>query len=112
MTRLEIAGLACLIFVVWFTWYEASKKSQGDGQTKRMSLLEAWANIFIGFALNFACNFWIIPEMTDGATLKAANNFWGGAIFTAVSMLRQYTIRRFFNTHIHRFAVWCVTRFA
>lgn len=108
---LELLGLASMAFVLWFTWYEATRRAAGPGQSKGMSLLEAWVNIAIGFTINFVANFWLIPLMT-GVELPHAANFWGGWVYTTISLLRQYTIRRFFNSHIHRFTEWAVRRFA
>jgi ABC-type Fe3+ transport system permease subunit len=111
MNDLTQLGILSMIFCVWFTWYEASKKEQGTGQSKRMSLAEAWTNIIIGFTINFIANFWLIPMMT-GVDLPHSANFWGGWVYTTVSMLRTYTIRRFFNSHIQRFIQWVAGRFA
>ncbi|HYF16314.1 MAG TPA: hypothetical protein VEA40_00495 [Ramlibacter sp.] len=111
MNTLTFLGLSSMVFVVWFTWREATAKDQGDEQTKRMSLIEAWSNVCIGFTINFVANLWLLPLMTSGQ-LTHASNFWGGWVYTTISMLRQYTIRRFFNSHIRRFAAWVARRFA
>lgn len=105
MSTLEFLGLVSMAFVVWFTWNEARAKEQGDGQSKRMSLAEAWTNIVIGFSINFVANHWLIPMMS-GVQLPNMANFWGGWVYTTISMLRQYAIRRFFNSHIRRFILW------
>lgn len=112
MRPVEFWGLLSMAFVTWFTWFEATRKNQGSGQTKRMSLVEAWANIVLGFSVNLVGNIVIIPMMTDGHGATLAGNFWGGWIFTTVSLVRQYSIRRFFSNHIHRFAAWVTSRFA
>lgn len=103
MTTLSLLGFTSMLFVVWFTWHEAMKKDAGVGQSKRASLVEAWTNIVIGFSINFVANLWLIPLMT-GVALPHSANFWGGWIYTTISILRQYTIRRWFNQRIHLFA--------
>jgi len=65
-------------------------------QTKFGSFVEAWANIFVGFTVNFAANLAILPLFGfTGLTLW--KNFQIGVLFTGVSLLRQYILRRFFN---------------
>ena len=105
MTTLETLGLLSMLFVGVFTWREATVKDSGIGQSRRMSLAEAWTNIVIGFSINFLANLWIVPMMT-GVGLSSASNFWGGWIYTTISMLRQYFIRRFFNAHLRKFILW------
>jgi len=105
---LTILGMASMAFVVWFTWYEATRKDQGKGQSRRMSLAEAWTNIAIGLSINYVSNIWMIPLMADKTDVPISwwNYWWGGWVFTTISMFRQYTIRRFFNSHIQRFIEW------
>jgi hypothetical protein len=105
MSTIATLGMMSMLFVVWFTWCEAMAKDDGTGQSKRMSLAEAWTNIVIGFSINFTANLWIIPAMT-GVELAHTANFWGGWVYTTVSITRQYVLRRFFNSHIHRFIWW------
>lgn len=109
MNHLTMLGLISMLFVLCFTWHEAATKDQGTGQLKRMSLIEAWTNIVIGFGINFVANLWVIPLMT-GLPLEHSANFWGGWIYTTISMLRQYILRRFFNAHIHRFVWWASSK--
>lgn len=101
MSSIEFMGIASMLFVGWFTWNEAKKKDEGDGQSKRASLVEAWTNIVIGFTVNFVANFWLIPMMT-GVDLPHSANFWGGWVYTTVSIVRQYVIRRWFNAQLTR----------
>ena len=65
-------------------------------QTKIGSFVEAWANIAIGFAVNWTANMLILP-LFGFTTLTAAKAFGIGLAFTAVSLTRQYILRRFFN---------------
>jgi hypothetical protein len=98
MTILSALGLLSLAFVAVFT-YKAYVASPGVGQSPRSAIIEAWLNIAIGFAINFSANFAILPMV--GAEVTAANNFWMGWIYTAISMVRQYAIRRWFNGRLH-----------
>ena len=65
-------------------------------QTKMGSIIEAWANIAVGFTINFIANLIILPLFGFGA-LTLANNFKIGVIFTFISLARQYVLRRWFN---------------
>lgn len=65
-------------------------------QTKVGSFVEAWANIVIGFAVNWTANMLILP-LFGFTTLTAAKAFGIGLAFTGVSLVRQYVLRRYFN---------------
>jgi len=65
------------------------------GQSKRHSWLEAWANIVIGFAINYAANLVILPLF--GFHIGLLDNFYMGLLYTCVSLVRQYALRRYFN---------------
>lgn len=65
-------------------------------QTRLGSFIEAWANIAVGFGVNWTCNMVFLP-MFGFSTLTAATAFWIGCVFTAVSLVRQYILRRWFN---------------
>lgn len=99
---IEILGAVSMAFVIGFT-ANAYRQSATSGQSPRESIIEAWVNIAIGFAINFIANLVIIPMMT-GAHLSLANNFWGGWVYTAIALVRQYAIRRWFNNRIHELA--------
>jgi hypothetical protein len=90
-------GVVSAVFVAAFTCHQVFHQDQGKGQTKREAMVEAWTNIVIGFSINYAANLLLLPMV--GAELTAANNFWLGWTYTAVSIVRQYVIRRWFNTH-------------
>lgn len=64
-------------------------------QTKFGSFLEAWANIGVGFAVNWCANMVILPMF--GFELSGTTAFEIGLWFTAVSLARQYALRRWFN---------------
>lgn len=65
-------------------------------QTKLGSILEAWANIFIGFGINFMANILILP-MFGFKTLTLGKNFEIGLLYTIISLVRSYYLRRMFN---------------
>ncbi len=65
-------------------------------QTRFGSFVEAWANIAVGFAINFTANMIFLP-LFGFSTLTAAKAFGIGLVFTAISLIRQYVLRRWFN---------------
>lgn len=65
-------------------------------QTRLGSFAEAWANIAIGFAINWTANMVFLP-MFGFTTLTAAKAFGIGLVFTGISLARQYVLRRWFN---------------
>lgn len=78
-------------------------------QSRLSSLYEAFINIVIGFAINFLANIWLIPAFTVGndghpAHLSFVANWWMGLCYTAISLVRSYTIRRWFNARITAFS--------
>lgn len=67
-------------------------------QTRVGSFVEAWANIGIGFAINFTANLLILP-LFGFSTLTSLKAFEIGLVFTVISLCRSYCLRRFF-THL------------
>ncbi len=49
--------------------------------------------------MNWAANWLILPLV--GASFTALENFWMGWIYTSISIIRQYAIRRWFNARLH-----------
>lgn len=64
-------------------------------QTKLGSFVEAWANIAVGFAINFTANMLVLPLF--GFAITAGKAFGIGLIFTVISLVRSYVLRRWFN---------------
>jgi hypothetical protein len=64
-------------------------------QTRLGSFAEAWANIAVGFAINFVANLLVWPLF--GLSMGARVAFLGGVIFTVISLVRSYVLRRWFN---------------
>lgn len=94
MSTLAILGIASFLFVVGFT-ARAYRNNTGIGQTPRGAIIEAWVNIGIGFTVNFLSNFLLLPLV--GAEFTAGQNFALGWIYTAISIVRAYCVRRWFN---------------
>jgi hypothetical protein len=103
-------GAASMAFVVWFTWRAYTGPDVGVGQSRRASIIEAWTNIAIGFTLNYLANLVLLPLMTEGGHLSLMDNLWGGWVYTAISIARQFAIRRWFNSR--RFADWLASLLA
>lgn len=99
---LTTLGIASVVFVAAFTWRTVTKTG-GDVAARREAIIEAWVNIFIGFGINFIVNMVLLPMMTQGGRVDPVANFWGGWVYTAVSVLRQYAIRRWFDTRLQAF---------
>lgn len=64
-------------------------------QTKFGSFVEAWANIAVGFTINFTANMLVLPLF--GFNVTGTQAFGIGLIFTVISLARQYVLRRWFN---------------
>jgi hypothetical protein len=64
-------------------------------QTRMGSFVEAWANILVGFGINYAANLLVLPWF--GFHVTAGQAFGIGLIFTAISLARSYVLRRWFN---------------
>lgn len=65
-------------------------------QTKIGSFAEAWLNIAIGFGINFTANLLILP-LFGFHTLTLEKNFAIGILYTVISLVRSYCLRRWFN---------------
>lgn len=71
-------------------------------QTRLGSLIEVCINIAIGFAINWIANIYILPLY--GFNITGGQAFSLGLLFTAISVVRSYIIRRWFNALLHRAA--------
>ena len=101
MSTLDTLGTASFVFVVLFTWHAATR-NHTHGQSPRSAIVESWLNICVGFSVNFVANVWLLPLV--GAVFTSGENFALGWIYTAISIVRQYVIRRWFNARLHRIA--------
>lgn len=68
-------------------------------QTRLGSLIEVLFNIAIGFAINWVANIYILPLY--GFQITGGQAFSMGLIFTVISVVRSYVIRRWFNARLH-----------
>jgi len=64
-------------------------------QTRAMSLVEASANVAVGYGVAVVTQ--ILVFSLFGLTTTIAENMAMGAIFTVVSILRSFTLRRVFE---------------
>lgn len=64
-------------------------------QTRLGSFIESWANVAVGFAINWCANMLILPLF--GFHVTGAQAFNIGVIFTVISVVRSYALRRAFN---------------
>ena len=64
-------------------------------QSRTMSLVEALANVLVGYGVAFATQVMVFPLFGLHASLD--QNLAIGLIFTIVSLVRSYILRRVFN---------------
>jgi len=64
-------------------------------QLKRWSLTESVCNIIVGYTINLLANFVIFPLWGWHITLR--QNIEIGVIYTIISLVRSYCLRRLFN---------------
>lgn len=72
-------------------------------QSRVGSLIEVSVNIAIGFAINWVANLCILPLFGFNVTGTQAFNM--GLIFTVISVVRSYVVRRWFERRIHQAAL-------
>jgi hypothetical protein len=64
-------------------------------QSRLMSAVEASFNVLIGYFVSVLANILILPLF--GYDVTVADSFAIGLAFTAVSLVRSYALRRWFN---------------
>jgi len=64
-------------------------------QSKRMSLVESLTNVVVGYGINCAAQAIIFPWF--GIRIPISHNLTIGLIFTVISIVRSYCLRRAFN---------------
>ncbi len=72
-----------------------SDHGRHERQTHLGSFIEAWANIGVGFVINWCANMLIFPLFGFAVTARGA--FEIGLVFTIISLVRSYALRRVFN---------------
>ncbi len=66
------------------------------GQSRLGSFIESWANIAVGFTISYFANWLILPAFGFHG-MTATQNFEMVMIFTILSLIRSFALRRFFN---------------
>lgn len=69
-------------------------------QSRRHSALESVANVAIGYGVAVASQIVIFPMF--GIHIPLGDNLLIGLWFTAISIMRSYALRRWFNGFTHR----------
>ena len=64
-------------------------------QSRRMSLVEALANVVVGYGIAVITQVVVFPLF--GLQASLAQNLGIGAVFTVVSLVRGYVLRRLFE---------------
>lgn len=64
-------------------------------QSKRMSFLESLINVAVGYGVAVTAQIAVFPLF--GLYVPLTDNLMIGAIFTGISILRSYTLRRIFE---------------
>mgnify|MGYP000476168063 CR=1 FL=1 len=72
-------------------------------QTRLGSLIETLVNIVIGYGVAVGSQILLFPWFDIHINLST--NFWIGAWFTLISLVRQYVVRRWFNARLHRASI-------
>ena len=65
-------------------------------QTKKQSLIESLTSVFVGWLIGVILNMLVLPLFDYNITV--IDSSWVSLIFTVVSVIRGYVIRRTFNS--------------
>lgn len=65
-------------------------------QTKKQSMIESLTSTTIGIIIGIVLNLTILPVF--GYPVSLSDSLWISVIFTIVSIIRSYIIRRWFNS--------------
>ena len=65
-------------------------------QSKKQSLIESLTSTTIGIIIGIVLNLTILPIF--GYPVSVVDSLWISVIFTAVSIIRGYVVRRWFNS--------------
>lgn len=68
-------------------------------QPRLHSMLEAVANVAVGYSINFVANLVVLPLFGLAVSVRDAAGI--GLVFTGISLARAYVLRRAFN-RLHR----------
>ncbi|SUZ33249.1 hypothetical protein ROE7235_03018 [Roseibaca ekhonensis] len=64
-------------------------------QSRRLSLIEAATNVAVGYVLAVVAQIVVFPWF--GLQASLGENLALGGVFTAISLIRSYTLRRLFE---------------
>ena len=65
-------------------------------QSKKDSFIETLTSVFVGWLIGVILNMLVLPLFDYNITV--IDSLWVSLIFTVVSVIRGYIIRRFFNS--------------
>lgn len=65
-------------------------------QSRALSLVEAAANVAVGYTVAVAANLLVLPAFGYAVSLRDASAM--GLVFTLISLVRSYVLRRLFNS--------------
>ena len=77
-------------------------------QSKLESLAEVGVNVVIGWVIGLAAQLFFFPLIGIEATFS--QNFISSIVFTVISIVRGYVIRRWFNAGINKFILKMVRK--
>lgn len=66
-------------------------------QTRRQSLIEVLTGILVGYVIAILANHFILPRFSSTLPLSIQANLCVGLIYTILSLVRGYSLRRLFN---------------
>lgn len=64
-------------------------------QSRTMSAAESATNVLVGYGIALATQVVVFDALQ--IPVSFGQNLWIGMVFTAVSLIRSYLLRRFFN---------------
>jgi hypothetical protein len=67
-------------------------------QTKLSSITEAFANVILGYLVAVTANYFVLPLF--GYDVSMLDSAGIGIIFSMISIIRSYLLRRLFNAKI------------
>ena len=72
-------------------------------QSKKQSLIETLTSVFVGWLIGVILNLTVLPLFDYNITV--VDSLWVSLIFTVISVVRGYLIRRFFNSKEKKYDV-------
>ena len=72
-------------------------------QSKKQSLIETLTSVFVGWLIGVILNLTVLPLFDYNITV--VDSLWVSLIFTVISVVRGYLIRRFFNSKERKYDV-------